>query len=283
MGFKTLLGCGSPPVVAAGGTFAPLTDIGSNLQYWYDANDAASISHTSGVISTINDKSGKGNHLTSLSGREPAYSSTSGVGGTKPGITGSGNRCVNRTASVSISATGGISIYVVIIPAAPTGTANDKRVVSMTVGVASDWSSSGYALVRAFSAGSTTNTYGGFRNGTTSGLSLTGAVANGTAALISVTNSASTMIASLNATESTSASSTMPGTSFTQIAMFAQAGGNNDLTENFEGVICEVFGVQGVPITTLDEKIEGYLAHKWWGAGVANPLPSGHTYKNTAP
>lgn len=29
--------------------------------------------------------------------------------------------------------------------------------------------------------------------------------------------------------------------------------------------------------------IEGYLAHKWWGSGQANPLANGHTYKSTDP
>jgi hypothetical protein len=31
------------------------------------------------------------------------------------------------------------------------------------------------------------------------------------------------------------------------------------------------------------QRVEGYLAHKWWGAGAANPLPSDHRFKNLAP
>jgi hypothetical protein len=31
------------------------------------------------------------------------------------------------------------------------------------------------------------------------------------------------------------------------------------------------------------QRLEGYLANKWWGAGTNNVLPSGHPYKNSAP
>ena len=31
------------------------------------------------------------------------------------------------------------------------------------------------------------------------------------------------------------------------------------------------------------EEIEGYLAHRWYGAGSSNPLPSDHQYKTVAP
>jgi hypothetical protein len=30
-------------------------------------------------------------------------------------------------------------------------------------------------------------------------------------------------------------------------------------------------------------KVEGYLAHKWWGAGLLNELPYGHPWKDTPP
>jgi hypothetical protein len=35
--------------------------------------------------------------------------------------------------------------------------------------------------------------------------------------------------------------------------------------------------------TSDREKLEGYLAHKWQGAGANNNLPAGHPYKSVPP
>lgn len=59
--------------MGAGGDYAPAVtypDTVSGLQLWFDADDAASITHSSGAVSNWADKSGNGRH---------AYQSTGGV------------------------------------------------------------------------------------------------------------------------------------------------------------------------------------------------------------
>lgn len=48
----------------------------------------------------------------------------------------------------------------------------------------------------------------------------------------------------------------------------------------FDGLIAELIVVTATENELENEKIEGYLAHKW---GLAGELPSGHPYKNKAP
>jgi hypothetical protein len=61
-------------------------DFGVDLIGWYDAQDAASITQSSGAVSQWNDKSGKGNHVVQATGaNQPSYSAT-GFDGTRPGI-----------------------------------------------------------------------------------------------------------------------------------------------------------------------------------------------------
>jgi hypothetical protein len=47
--------------------------------------------------------------------------------------------------------------------------------------------------------------------------------------------------------------------------------------------MCEVVLMVNVLGTSDREKLEGYLAHKWQGAGAANNLPSGHPFKSVPP
>lgn len=52
---------------------------------------------------------------------------------------------------------------------------------------------------------------------------------------------------------------------------------------NFLGHIANV-GMYSTAHSQADcQKIEGYLAHRYWGAGALNPLPGGHPYKTTPP
>ena len=57
-------------VRGAPGPFAP-SDI-SNLDAWYDASDAATISATGALVDQWNDKSGNGYHLTAAGGNRPS-------------------------------------------------------------------------------------------------------------------------------------------------------------------------------------------------------------------
>jgi hypothetical protein len=54
-------------------------------------------------------------------------------------------------------------------------------------------------------------------------------------------------------------------------------------TWSWDGPICEIL----ICVTALSDsdrrKVEGYLAHKWWGPGLLNELPYGHPWKDTPP
>jgi hypothetical protein len=54
-------------------------------------------------------------------------------------------------------------------------------------------------------------------------------------------------------------------------------------TRTFNGGVSEVVLLSSSAAQTTRQQIEGYLAHRWWGAGPSNPLPVAHPYKNAAP
>lgn len=52
---------------------------------------------------------------------------------------------------------------------------------------------------------------------------------------------------------------------------------------NLIGFIAEVVATDSFLGTADVQRLEGYLAHKWWGAGPANTLPANHPYKVSPP
>lgn len=60
-------------------------------------------------------------------------------------------------------------------------------------------------------------------------------------------------------------------------------GATSDHSSFYGGNIAEIIFCDTVLSTGDRQKVEGYLAHKWWGAGAANTLDSGHPYKNDPP
>ena len=58
----------------------------------------------------------------------------------------------------------------------------------------------------------------------------------------------------------------------------------NSTTQHLMEVgLSELLMFEGALSATNMDIVEGYLAHKWFGSGQANPLPSGHTYKSSNP
>jgi hypothetical protein len=60
-------------------------------------------------------------------------------------------------------------------------------------------------------------------------------------------------------------------------------GGLDTGVQEFWGDVGEIFITHSLLATSDRQKLEGYLAHKWQGAGASNELPSGHPYKNVLP
>jgi hypothetical protein len=108
-----LVGFGAKRAVS---TWVP-TDLGTDLVAWYDAQDGASITESSGAVSQWNDKSGHAYHLTqTVAGAKPTYSAT-GFNSTYPGITGDGGDSLNRAAASSYAELSGLSTLTVWIAA----------------------------------------------------------------------------------------------------------------------------------------------------------------------
>jgi hypothetical protein len=63
-------------------------------------------------------------------------------------------------------------------------------------------------------------------------------------------------------------------------------GWSGDTGRSYYGSMGEIaWWVPGATNVSLSDvqRIEGYLANKWWGVGAANTLPADHPYKTTSP
>lgn len=99
---------------------------------------------------------------------------------------------------------------------------------------------------------------------------------SGTPVIISIINNGTTTSFYIDGTLVSSAAtgSTNPGNLGYGVGVFSEPP-DSDLAENV--VYSDAKG------TSDRQKMEGYLAHKWFGSGGSNPLPSDHPYKSTAP
>lgn len=107
--------------------FVP-TDI-ANCGMWFDANDSGSITHSAGLVSQWNDKSGNARHVTAATTARPLYSAAVGAG---PNLKGSilfdGTTDALRRAKVtSFQGLSGITIF--MVGGRPASTPNGGSVV----------------------------------------------------------------------------------------------------------------------------------------------------------
>jgi hypothetical protein len=89
------------------------TIFGTDLVAWYDASDAASITHVAGAVSQWNDKTAGAAHLTQgTAANKPTYSAT-GLGGAQPSISFDGGDHIRTT--VSAVAPGAVSDFAAFV------------------------------------------------------------------------------------------------------------------------------------------------------------------------
>ena len=243
-------GCGS---VNATGTitvtstaWTPAT-LGASLAMWYDASDASSITHSSGVVSQWNDKSGNARHLAESNNTyKPTYTANilNGYGGINFYL----NKGLFSTANPVVG-------YVATIIKAQNTTWNNYHVMlesrTNATRIGGLWSNGG-------------NTFWmdvypslAWQDGTS--MSVSGAFSTiNTPHIIEYTPSAGR------------------GNPMSGITV-----GNFDQTnQGGSGIQYEIIALSAAPSQADREKIEGYLAHKW---GLQANLPAGHTYKSAAP
>ena len=221
--------------------------LGASLAMWYDASDASSITHSSGVVSQWNDKSGNARHLAESNNTyKPTYTANilNGYGGINFYL----NKGLFSTANPVVG-------YVATIIKAQNTTWNNYHVMlesrTNATRIGGLWSNGG-------------NTFWmdvypslAWQDGTS--MSVSGAFSTiNTPHIIEYTPSAGR------------------GNPMSGITV-----GNFDQTnQGGSGIQYEIIALSAAPSQADREKIEGYLAHKW---GLQANLPAGHTYKSAAP
>ena len=234
-------------------TGVPWTPVETATVAWYDANDASTITEASGKVSQWNDKSGNGNHATQTAGaRQPSYQATDSMMNNLPTIG-------------STSASGQIGLDTPIISAKQA-----YLVAYYKDGV--DASFDGYATLLSgpgnwgayrvmgeidtanFIASSLFNNTGNYKNG-------------------SATNSLSGVLpmpASILKLKSNQ----------TRTQTFGLGYNQDQADRDWQGAYSEFIFTDGAEGIEIEQRMEGYLAHKW---GLAANLPANHPYKTAAP
>lgn len=270
--------------VGGGAPAVPWTpaQLGATLRVWLDADDASTITLNGSTVSQWRDKSGGARHFSqSVSAEQPTYETSA----------------INARAAVRFRTL--------------TGTGSELKHVRYTSGLV--FGGTGATIAAFFNTFANTNNDGvadivtsaapvgrigfGLRFGfVPSRVNFLPAAlyGNGSFPYVGPTmnspttaNTPGSMIATIDASGSTlthfnGASGSVIAqawSNFTSTQM--RIGGGGFFT--YPGQIGEVL-IMVDPIGASDrQKLEGYLAHKWQGAGASNSLPSGHPFKSAAP
>jgi hypothetical protein len=240
--------------------WTPATSGAPSLALWFDANDAASITHSSGAVSQWNDKSGNANHASqATSGLKPTYDATaaSNKGAIVFGA-GSTQKLLDLTSTLS------------------TGTAwTVFSVAKMTAQSAQAYVLGGSG-VGLFMGGNLPSDFGEF---------------DGANIRLKTYASAPTIYNAAHVLEFSPSTLWADG-----VAVSSYESGSGTLTNSFNltrigsrpdqsflffiGEQYELIFVPSTLTTGNRELYEGYLAWKW---GLEGLLDAGHTYKSAAP
>lgn len=88
---------------------------------------------------------------------------------------------------------------------------------------------------------------------------------------------------SLYSSEAITLNSFGGGWTWNGLAVFGRDRNGSPQLRLLNGAISELMLFEGALSDTNRQLIEGYFAHKYFGSGASNPLPSGHPYKTTNP
>jgi hypothetical protein len=240
--------------------WTPATSGAPSLALWFDANDAASITHSSGAVSQWNDKSGNANHAAqATSGLKPTYDATaaSNKGAIVFGA-GSTQKLLDLTSTLS------------------TGTAWTYFVVAKLTAQTTQSYILGGSGLGIFLGGNLPSDYGEYDG---ANIRLKTFATNPTIfnAAHVLGFSPSTLWTDGAAVASYEAGSANLTNSFN----LTRIGSRPDQTTLFfAGELYELIAVPSTLTTGNRELYEGYLAWKW---GLEGLLGAGHTYKSAAP
>jgi hypothetical protein len=262
--------------------------LGSNLVNWYDAADTSTLWQDSGGTTPVTangntvlcwkDKSGNGNHLTSSSG--PAC--TTGVMNSLPVLNFASNTMANLAPNMG-NITNNFTVIGVFQVTSDSGWDAWVKWGNGDVGGGDLCAYLDYSARATTPAEAMEFAYDG---GT--GAATTNAVTGQPAFLfiggVNQATSPSQFSIWMNGGFQQAQNPTVVTTPCSSLTQFRI--GPSTSYQKPHGNLAELIVVNTGTNTlaTADrQKIEGYLANKWWGAGSSNPLPSGHPYKNSAP
>ena len=225
----------------------------SNLEFWLDASDASTITHSSNAVSQWDDKSGNGKHATQTTpSRMPTYTVSDSLLNDKSSISSADQ---NNSIGLDLPS---ISLQELFVIAYYKGGSDDSFDNNNTLisgsGTTGQYQIMGnYGNNNWFTGSDVFNDNGTFKNGS--------AESNNTALPMPATL--------LRFTSSVVRTDTRGILYNTQVADRGWIGG-----------IGEIIGLSATSSPDERQKIEGYLAHKW---GLLGYLPSDHPYKLAHP
>lgn len=266
------LGGGAPAV-----PWTP-AQLGGVMRVWLDADDASTISLNGSFVTQWRDKSGLNNHFSqTTAGLQMSYQAAA-VNGRAAVVdlgTGFANVFMETSPSLPVNLNGsGMTIVGVGRPEG-TGTNGINRFILIpnylwfgTWFLSSSFTGGDGWATAAFGDGSTWTLQG-----------TTSILWDDTLRVVGATVDAS-------GNASTYVDGALGGSGFQAWANFSGGIHLNHVfggSQQWRGPMCEVLIMVDVLGTSDRQKLEGYLAHKWQGAGASNSLPSGHPFKATAP
>jgi len=236
----------------------------SGVQLWLDADDATTITESSGNVSQWDDKSGNGNHVTqAAASAQPSYLATGLNGLPALSFDGTDDTMATTTAAMP-TGNSPRSLFVVYQPQATTSS-HSIAGQSLT-GTRSSW----FMLQFRNDAVKGDPYFAGFQDDLTDSQTPTT-----TAKIGAVTYDGTTT--TLFRTGSQVAQDTKTLNTESGIFRIGSSAGNSEFANM---LFSEAVGVNSSLSTADREKVKGYLAHKW---GLTADLPSDHPYKSSAP
>ena len=245
-------------------------DLGGDLILWLDGQDTSTITHASNVVSQWDDKSSQGNDVTTSGGSPTLVAS--GVNGMQSIQFSAGTNMLQTTPSGLPTGNADYTALVVYERIGPTspgymfsfGTQSGKQQATIDT-------DSGPRFVHNnldFAMSSDPGFQNGDPNFYIDQYEVTGATTGDESLYFNGSfHDDETGITGLNL-----------GEDFIYVNRFGTGydGGSNSY-------IGEIVLISDSLSTDDRQKLEGYVAHKWYGAGALNPLPSDHPFKDTAP
>ena len=273
---------------------ASWTPADTTTALWIDASDETTITDTAGAISQVDDKSGNSRHFGIRGNPQTGVDTVNALNV----ISCTNDALVsNDTASTWSFLHDGTECQVYAVMAVAPNNSNPNDLLTMVATCDSSTANVGFALYYDDRSGS------GFNNGTFAGVAgassgnwvaqvdarSTSVMSRGTllsSVLLDVDDAldAAKMRFKLSGsgiTATSVSSSTASSSASAPTGTLVLGGLATNTTFNIDdGYICEVIIVEGAYDKDRDEKIEGYLSHKW---GIESDLPSTHPYVTTAP